>query len=299
MDATIAALGQLVDYGIDEVTAAATYYMARPTPISVAHCSSRKRPDDLKLEDQEEFKNKLDEAAFPFAEKTINVHEKNMELLHAGVFTPWTEKVSAGSTELMPGRSLNTKRAAASSARSNNHVEGSPVLQVSNHPTSNNAISRACPSRMKSHKYESAVGMLKEERTNRAFLATQNDGEDACIDGSPHQSRMAYARTGDLDRAEASLNKALESDPKQPVAFNELGMVQRRQGTVLRKPRTSYGRPGTVSPASICAQESCDSVRPVFRDYTCAVSIRAAIDLCDAGVAENRSGLDAPQPRTW
>src|SRR6201998_1289160 len=50
---------------------------------------------------------------------------------------------------------------------------------------------------------------------------------------------IAYARTGDLDRAEASLNKALESDPKQPVAYNELGMVQRRKGQ-FAKARTSY-----------------------------------------------------------
>src|SRR5437762_5187574 len=50
---------------------------------------------------------------------------------------------------------------------------------------------------------------------------------------------MAYERTGDLDRAEASLNKALQSDPKQPVAYNELGMVQRRKGQ-FAKARTSY-----------------------------------------------------------
>src|SRR5262249_39713943 len=50
---------------------------------------------------------------------------------------------------------------------------------------------------------------------------------------------IAYARTGDLDRAEASLNKALESDPKQPAAYNELGMVQRRKGQ-FAKARASY-----------------------------------------------------------
>jgi Tfp pilus assembly protein PilF len=50
---------------------------------------------------------------------------------------------------------------------------------------------------------------------------------------------IAYAHTGDLDRAEASLNKALESDPKQPAAYNELGMVQRRKGQ-FAKARASY-----------------------------------------------------------
>jgi hypothetical protein len=34
----------------------------------------------------------LDEEAFPFEEKAIGVHEKNMELLQAGVLNDWTEK---------------------------------------------------------------------------------------------------------------------------------------------------------------------------------------------------------------
>jgi Flp pilus assembly protein TadD len=50
---------------------------------------------------------------------------------------------------------------------------------------------------------------------------------------------IAYARTGDLDRAEASLNKALQLDPTQPVGYNELGMLQRRRGQ-FAKARASY-----------------------------------------------------------
>ena len=50
---------------------------------------------------------------------------------------------------------------------------------------------------------------------------------------------MAYARTGDLDRAEASLRKALESNPQHPAAHNELGLVLRRKGE-FAKARASY-----------------------------------------------------------
>src|ERR1700739_884002 len=62
------------------------------------------QPADLKPEDVEAFKNDLDETAFPFEEKAINVHEKNMELLHAGVLNAWTEKSLTRLTELMPAR---------------------------------------------------------------------------------------------------------------------------------------------------------------------------------------------------
>src|SRR5215510_10590344 len=92
MDVTIKALGRLSEYGIDEVTAAATYYMAETYSNFSHSLLESERPNDLKPEDLEEFKNKLDEAAFPFEEKAIKVHEKNMELLHTGVFNPWTDK---------------------------------------------------------------------------------------------------------------------------------------------------------------------------------------------------------------
>jgi Tfp pilus assembly protein PilF len=50
---------------------------------------------------------------------------------------------------------------------------------------------------------------------------------------------MAYERTGDLVRAEASLGKALEASPHHPVALNELGRIQRKTGR-FAEARKSY-----------------------------------------------------------
>jgi Flp pilus assembly protein TadD len=50
---------------------------------------------------------------------------------------------------------------------------------------------------------------------------------------------IAYARAGDLDRAEASLRRALELTPRHPAALDELGMVQRRKGQ-FADARASY-----------------------------------------------------------
>ena len=92
MDATIEAMGGLVDYEIAEVTAAATYYMAETYFDFSRSLMESERPADLKPAELEEFELALDEEAFPFEEKAISVHEKNMELLRAGVFNQWTEK---------------------------------------------------------------------------------------------------------------------------------------------------------------------------------------------------------------
>src|SRR5206468_9317150 len=138
MDATIAALGRLVNYEIDEVTAAATYYMAETYSNFSRSLLESERPDDLKPEDLEEFKNNLDEAAFPFEEKAINVHEKNMELLHAGVFNAWTEKSLSRLSELMPGRYAKHEMSSGFLGAVDSYVYRSPVSQVSA-PTAANA----------------------------------------------------------------------------------------------------------------------------------------------------------------
>ncbi len=104
MDATIEAMGRLVDYEIADVTAAATYYMAETYFDFSRSLVESERPADLKPAELEEYEMALDEEAFPFEEKAINVHEKNLELLHAGVFNAWTEKSLGRLAELMPGR---------------------------------------------------------------------------------------------------------------------------------------------------------------------------------------------------
>src|SRR5437773_1298622 len=247
MDATTAALNRLVDYGIDEMTAAATYYLAETYSNFSRSLLESERPDDLKPEDLEEFKNKLDEAAFPFEEKAIKVHEKNMELLHAGVFNSWTEKSLSRLTELMPGRYAKHETSSGFLDAIDNHAEGPqaphgpPTLQVSNPSKSPSATTQGVgvTDEIRAN-YESAVGMLKEERYEPGIaLLLKMTEKTPALTAAHIDLGMAYARTGDLDRAEASLNKALQSDPKQPAAYNELGIVQRRKGQ-FAKARTSY-----------------------------------------------------------
>jgi tetratricopeptide (TPR) repeat protein len=130
MDVTIDAMGRLVGYEIGEVTAAATYYMAETYLDFSRSLKQSERPADLKAADVQKYEDALDETAFPFEEKAIKVHEKNMELLHAGVFNPWTEKSLSRLAELMPGRYAKHELNSGFPGAIDRYVYRTPVSQI-------------------------------------------------------------------------------------------------------------------------------------------------------------------------
>jgi outer membrane protein assembly factor BamD (BamD/ComL family) len=104
MDELLASLNGLLDYEVADVTAAATYYIGETYYEFSRALIDSERPSDLSAAEMQDYEMVIEEEAFPFEELSIEVHEKNLELLVDGVFNPWVERSLAKLADLMPGR---------------------------------------------------------------------------------------------------------------------------------------------------------------------------------------------------
>jgi len=104
MDETMAVLEDLVTYQVAGVTAAATFYIAEVYLEFGTALLNSERPAGLSASEMVDYEMVIEEEAFPFEDRAIEVHEENFELLVAGVFSPWVQKSLDQLTVLMPGR---------------------------------------------------------------------------------------------------------------------------------------------------------------------------------------------------
>jgi TolA-binding protein len=92
MNATLEAFGGLTAYGVPDVTAAATYYIAETYANFGGSLVESQRPAALSGAALESYDRQLAQQAVPFTQKAISIHQKNLELMAGGVYNSWIEK---------------------------------------------------------------------------------------------------------------------------------------------------------------------------------------------------------------
>ncbi|WP_136514889.1 tetratricopeptide repeat protein [Geomonas edaphica] len=104
MKVAMQSFGKLPEYEVGEVTAAATFYLAEIYGEFSKSLTGSQRPSDLNPQELQEYEMALEEQAFPFEEKAISVHEKNMELVSVGIYNDWVDKSLGRLAKLLPAR---------------------------------------------------------------------------------------------------------------------------------------------------------------------------------------------------
>lgn len=104
MEKVLTAYGKALDYGVAEVTTAATFGMGELYRQLGADLIASERPKGLDAEAKEQYDVLLEEQAFPFEEKAIELHETNVQRTGTGVYDEWVQHSFDVLAKLKPAR---------------------------------------------------------------------------------------------------------------------------------------------------------------------------------------------------
>ena len=104
MEAALKAYSVAADYGVADVTTAATYRIATVYRDFGKALMSSERPKKLSKAELEQYNVLLEEQAFPFEEKATELHELNAKRAASGVYDKWVKSSFDALRELRPVR---------------------------------------------------------------------------------------------------------------------------------------------------------------------------------------------------
>ena len=110
MEEVISAYTSAADYGVAEVTTAATFRLGEVYETFSSDLLDSDRPAALQDDALEQYELLLEEQAFPFEEKAIELYKANASRAPEGVYDEWVEKSFDRLAGLMPARYAKKER---------------------------------------------------------------------------------------------------------------------------------------------------------------------------------------------
>jgi TolA-binding protein len=111
MEETLKAYAVAADYGVADVTTAATFRIATVYRDFGKALMSSERPKKLTKVEREQYDVLLEEQAFPFEEKATEYHEVNARRAAGGIYDKWVKSSFDALRELRPVRYGKNERA--------------------------------------------------------------------------------------------------------------------------------------------------------------------------------------------
>ena len=244
MERAIGGYQAALDYGVAEVTTAATYEMGELYRRLGKDLLESERPRDLADDELEQYDLLLEEQAFPFEEKAAAVHELNAMRPADGIYDEWVRRSYAVLAGLQPARFGKTEEheeflreiqqaatitpaadaglVPAAAAQPVPATQPTPVLAAGTLP-------QVPPA--EAQRFADAIASLDAGNLEQARALLERLTEDLPDSGVPAINLgILHARERRWEEAEAVLSLGLERDPGSAVAYDELGLVYRETG---------------------------------------------------------------------
>jgi len=110
MEDVLKVYGDAAEYGVAEVTTAATFRLGEVYQQFSKDLMDSERPQDLDEAALEQYDLLLEEQTFPFEEKAIGLYQANAARTADGVYDEWVRRSFAALAKLMPARYAKTER---------------------------------------------------------------------------------------------------------------------------------------------------------------------------------------------
>jgi len=110
MEDSLKAFQSAADYGVADVATAATFRIAELYRDFGRALLASQRPKGLSKDELEQYNVLLEEQAFPFEEKAVELHEVNARRSAQGLYDPWVRKSYAALGEMRPLRYGKSER---------------------------------------------------------------------------------------------------------------------------------------------------------------------------------------------
>lgn len=104
LDTALAAYNKTLDYQVAEFSTDASYKVANIYHQLARDLMASQRPKDLNQLELEQYDILLEEQAYPFEEKAIELHESNAQRSWAGIYDAWVKQSFTALATLQPGR---------------------------------------------------------------------------------------------------------------------------------------------------------------------------------------------------
>jgi tetratricopeptide (TPR) repeat protein len=207
----LAGYSRAAQYGVAEVTTAAGWAMADLYRDLGRSLLESVRPPGLSPEEREAYDVLLEEQAFPFEEKAIEIHEVNARRAAEGVYDEWVKKSYAALAELAPARYARSE------------LDPVPVAA----PAGPAAPAPADPAQAALGEQLAAARVSLEAGRAEEAVALLDAALSQPTPSAEGYNRLgiAYRRLGRMPEARAAYERAIAADPSMPAPHRNLAVL--------------------------------------------------------------------------